>query len=204
MKDRTGSSKIGVNEAGPCQQIGPHLTRGRSLGVPKRNIECLDLDRLHEVLDYDPETGHLTWRVGNHGRKPGKRAGCVKSRGYRKISIDGKSYPASNLAWFHFYGVVPENLIDHKNLDKADDSIENLREATPSQNARNQGRNSANTTGFKGVAVFNKQWNRAHFRAHIRVEGRRVFLGLFHTVEEAYAAYCKKAREVHGEFARVE
>ena len=171
--------------------------------VLEHNIKELGLERLREVLDYDPVTGHLIWRVSLSPRGVvGARAGCVKG-GYRKITIDGVSYPASHIAWFHHYGKLPKGLVDHKNRNRDDNWIENLREATNSQNSYNMGRNSANTTGFKGVSKFYNPTNTARFRAQIRVNGKRLFLGLFHTPEEAHEAYRKKAAELHGEFARV-
>lgn len=171
----------------------------------KKNIEeFIDLDRLQEVMDYDPETGWLTWRVGNHGRKPGKRAGSLKKNGYRRITIDNVSFPASHVAWYHFYGVAPEgDVLDYKNLDKDDNRIENLREATYSENSRNIGRRSSNTTGLKGAARFNSPRNLKKYRASIRVDGRRIHLGQFSTPEEAHEAYSKKVAEFHGAFGRV-
>lgn len=169
----------------------------------KRNIDELSLDRLREVLDYDPKTGALTWRVRLGPMcKFGQTAGVIKG-GYRRIAIDGRSYTASHLAWFHFYGIPPIGLVDHKNGDKTDQSIENLRPATHSQNSMNQGRNKNNTTGFKGVAVFNKPGEPTRFRASIRANRKRIFLGIFDTPEEAYEVYCNAAKEHHGEFARV-
>lgn len=172
------------------------------VGADCRNIHALSLRRLREVLDYNPETGVLSWLVRLSPRcKIGQPAGVVK-KGYRKISIDGRSYPASHLAWFHFYGVAPDDIVDHENLDKDDNRIANLREATESQNATNRPRSSLNTTGFKGVAVYNKQYTRAKYRSSIRVNKKRIFLGLFHTPEEAYEAYCQAAAKHHGAFAR--
>ncbi len=170
-----------------------------------RKIADLDIDRLQEVLDYDPETGILTWRIRTGPMcKFDVPAGHVRrSSGYRVIRIDGKEYYAHQLAWLHFYGVPPEGDLDHRNTKRADNGIGNLREATRTQNACNRNRSSTNTTGFKGVARFNNRYTRAKYRSSIRLNGKRIFLGLFHTPEAAYEAYCKKARELHGEFHRV-
>lgn len=177
----------------------------KSVAMLMRKLEQLDLDRLHEVLDYDPETGVFTWRVrlSPRGLK-GKPAGCVsKENGYRYIVIDKVKWPAHHLAWYHFYGVPATDELDFKNLKKDDIRIENLRQASRELNARNMRRNSSNTTGFKGVAKFYNPGNKARYRSLIRVGDKRIFIGLFHTPEEAYEAYCKKAKELHGEFARL-
>lgn len=169
----------------------------------KQNIDQLDVDRLHEVLDYDPETGWLVWRVGNHGRKPGKRAGGLKVDGYRRINIDGRSYVASHLAWLHFYQAPPKgNVVDFKDGDRDNTRINNLREATFSENSRNIGRRRNNSTGLKGVSVFNSDRNLKHYRSTITIDGKRIHLGLFATPEEAHEAYCKKVAELHGEFGK--
>lgn len=39
------------------------------------------------------------------------------------------------------------------------------------------------------------------WRAEIFFEGKRKSLGRFKSPDEAYAAYCKAAKELHGEFA---
>ena len=55
---------------------------------------------------------------------------------------------------------------------------------------------------MKGVQPFNSDRNLKKFRASIRDnEGKRIHLGQFDTAEKAYRAYCKKARELRGEFA---
>jgi hypothetical protein len=40
------------------------------------------------------------------------------------------------------------------------------------------------------------------WRAEITVNGKTYKLGSYPTPEEAHAAYCAKAKELHGEFAR--
>jgi hypothetical protein len=168
-----------------------------------KKLAALDIDRLHEVLDYDPETGVLSWRVMLSPRcKIGKPAGKTSLLGYRKISIDRVEYPAHHLAWFHFYEEPAEQELDFKNLDKTDLRIENLRLATRSQNACNKRMSPHNTTGLKGAYRFNSDRNLKKYRSSIRVDGKKVHLGQFATPEEAHEAYCKMAKELYGEFAR--
>jgi hypothetical protein len=153
------------------------------------------LARLREVLHYDPATGIFTWRVALSPRGPvGTRAGTVKSDGYRKIGIDGKTYGEHRLAWLYHYGVEPAGPIDHRNTLKFDNRIANLREVTSSQNATN--RNPR--TKFKGV-----RFQAGRYHASIRTgDGQRPYLGSFATAEGAFAAYCRKAEEFHGEYRR--
>ena len=169
----------------------------------RRNIADLSLERLREVLSYDPVTGRLAWRLRLGPMcKFGGSAGVMKGN-YRRIAIDGRSYTASHLAWFHYYGVRPAALIDHRNGNASDNRIENLREATYSQNSQNIGVRRNSSTGLKGAQRFNRPGQRARFRSTITVNRKRIFLGLFHTAEEAHAAYCAKAAELHGEFKRI-
>jgi len=170
-----------------------------------RNIDDLSLARLREVLDYDPETGVLTWRLRLSPKcRLGDPAGQIGAQGYRKIRLDGKYYPASHLAWFHYYGEAPSRLVDHKDRDKSNDRIENLRLATSSENARNRKRSSLSTTGLKGASRFNSPRNAKKFRSTITVDGKRIHLGQFDTAEEAHAAYAEKVAELHGEFGRTD
>lgn len=174
--------------------------------MPNRSdaIHSLDLDRLQEVLDYDPETGVFSWRIRIGPRcKLGQPAGCIKTQGYRRIAIDGVSYTASHLAWYHFYGEPSDSDLDHKDRNKDNNRISNLRKATFSQNSMNIGRLVTNTSGFKGVSKFSFN-TRKKWRAQIRQNGKRFYLGAFDTPEEAYAAYCAKAAELHGKFMRLE
>lgn len=161
-------------------------------------IHELDLDRLQEVLDYDAEAGLLKWRVRTSPRAaPGAVAGTIKADGYRHIGIDGKSYMAHQLVWFHVKGEPPEDELDFINGDGSDTRIENLRPASRAENTWNA-RRPKNTTGYRGVYKFHNRYN-----AKIRHQGKKIFLGTFATAEEAYEAYCKKAKELHGKFARL-
>lgn len=95
---------------------------------------------------------------------------------------------------------APKNLqIDHINNDKLDNRKANLRICTQAENARNRPRPSNNKSGFKGVI-----W-REHtkgFSASIVRDGKRTYLGYFHTAEDAARAYNRAAIEKHGEFKK--
>lgn len=88
--------------------------------------------------------------------------------------------------------------VDHVNGNPLDNRMSNLRVCTLSENQHNQGRNSRNTSGFKGVDFHKGSW-----RARIKLRGVRKELGHFPTPELAYEAYCKAAEILHGEFRRV-
>jgi hypothetical protein len=89
--------------------------------------------------------------------------------------------------------------VDHRDGHGLNNRKKNLRVATHAQNERNQRLNSANTSGFKGASFHAgaRRW-----QAHIRVDGRRHYLGLFDTPEAAHAAYTAASAEFHGEFGR--
>jgi hypothetical protein len=172
--------------------------------MTRRNIEKLTIDRLREVLAYNPETGELTWRKRTGPMcNLGGIAGCVKKDGYRKITVDGAICNASQLAWFHYHGTPAPGLLDHKNGIRSDNRIANLRPATYSQNSQNIAVRANNSSGLKGASKFYNPNNRAKFRSSITVNKKRIFLGLFMTAEAAHEAYCRAARELHGEFFRI-
>jgi hypothetical protein len=90
--------------------------------------------------------------------------------------------------------------IDHKNCNSLDNRRHgNLRFSTRGQNMANIRRHRDNKSGFKGVFPYPYG-----FRARIMRSGKMIDLGCFRTAQEAHSAYCLKARELFGEFARFE
>ena len=153
---------------------------------------------LHELFEY--VDGGLYWKVnrGKHKTK-GKRAGCQRPDGYRIVSINDVKIIEHRLVFLMHHGYLP-NYIDHIDGDKSNNRVENLREATPSQNQFNKGPTALNTSGFKGVSFYK---GRKKWWARINIQGKKKHLGYFNTPEEAFAAYCAAAGEVHGEFVNV-
>ena len=155
--------------------------------------------RVRELLDYNPETGELRWKVLTSNRaKIGDVAGCSNTPdGYRRIGVDGKMYLAHRLAWLHTHGHFPD-ILDHVNCVRSDNRLTNLRPATIYQNNMNRPRNSNNSSGIKGVS-FHKPSGK--WRADIMVHGKNYHLGTFKTIEEATAARQGAAALAFGEFA---
>jgi hypothetical protein len=99
---------------------------------------------LHDLFDYDPETGILTYKSGILPRytwnrcRAGKRAGFVHSDGYRVVRINQcHQLREHRVIWAFVYGTWPKDLIDHINGNKLDNRLSNLREITNEENLFN-------------------------------------------------------------------
>jgi hypothetical protein len=89
--------------------------------------------------------------------------------------------------------------VDHINRDATlDDREENLRIATHTQNGYNQGMRITNASGFKGVS-WDKE--RSKWLAQIRINGKKIYLGRFNSLEAAAQAYNEPALKYHKQFA---
>lgn len=94
--------------------------------------------------------------------------------------------------------------IDHRDRDGLNNTRSNLRFASHHSNRGNSTPRYDNVSGFKGVAIFNSHGKRTkQWRAQIGYHGRTIHLGLFLDPAEAARAYDAKARELFGEFARL-
>lgn len=169
---------------------------------------------LKSRLDYDPETGVMTWRergseshVGRYDvRLAGKVAGTLNHKGYRvvRLTIDGalQGYSSHRLIWMIAYGEDPgENQIDHINGVRDDNRLANIRIATQSENQKNVPAKITNESGYKNVSRRNDS---GLYRARITVDGGRVHLGDYATAEEAGSVARKAMIDHYGEFARLD
>ena len=151
----------------------------------------LTQERLKELLHYDPETGVFTrLKTINYNAKQGFMAGW-NNRGYKQISIDGKKYKTSRLAWLYMEGYFPENDIDHIDRIKDNDRWENLRHVSQQCNTRNCSIKNTNKSGITGVSIFNRD---RRWVASITINGKQIHLGLF--VNKTDAARARWQAEV--------
>lgn len=110
--------------------------------------------------------------------------GCVTKDGYRQVNINNKIYQHHRLVYFihnpewDIHNSSTDNMIDHIDRNQLNNSIENLRVATNTQNQWNR--------DVKGYC-FNKASGK--YRAQIRVDGKLKHLGLFVNEDDARNAY---------------
>jgi hypothetical protein len=114
--------------------------------------------------------------------------------------FDSKIYLAHRLAFLYMIGRWPEADTDHVNLNRSDCRWSNLREATRAQNLQNKGRIKTNTSGFPGVHFYKRTNNWA---VKIEVNGKKIQIYGFDTIEAAVQARSELVKKYHGEFARL-
>lgn len=162
----------------------------------KLQVSAELLAEMKEYLSYDPETGHFTWIKKRKAQSvAGDLAGSLEKSGYIRIGFKGDVYNAHRLAWLFYYGIMPKDLIDHKNGNRSDNWITNLRECSNKENQQNQQKAQIdNKTGMLGVC-WDSYNNR--YKAAIKVDGKIRNLGNFNTPEEAHKKYLEEKRKVH-------
>ena len=150
-----------------------------------------------KTLDYDQKTGVLTWKSRSdrgsdwNAKCAGKVAGTITPWGYRRVTFDGVKVLAHRIVWFLEKGNWPTGELDHKNGDRLDNRITNLREASQAQNQQN--RSAKGRHGMIGASPLpNGRWV-----ARIGVNRRTINLGCHGTQAEAHAAYLRAKRRLH-------
>ena len=154
----------------------------------------ITVERLREVLHYDPVTGVFTWKTRTGPRnKPGMTANARSVRGYFDITIDGRKYVSHRLAWLYMHGEWPKGEIDHINGRRDDNRWSNLRDVSRALNMQNRRTaSSLNSTKLLGVSRHGARW-----RARIQVDGVVQRLGTYDSPEAAHEAYLLAKRQLH-------
>lgn len=143
-------------------------------------------EQLKKIVHYDPDTGIFTRLHRPYGCRvlDWQNFGTTHNAGYLHVCINYDKYLLHRLAWLYVHGYMPKE-IDHINKNKRDNRIKNLREVTRQQNKLNQGPQSNNTSGYRGI----------DFLAHLgkyRVRVAKEHLGLFESIEDAIAVRNKR------------
>jgi len=143
--------------------------------------EALSKTELRDLLRYDHKTG-MFWRKSRTSNRidMNKPAGYVcKSGGYVHIHLKGTSYLAHRLVFLYVYGTWPREEVDHIDGDRSNNTLQNLREVTGTENHKNMKGKPGCVLGVRWMKGRNK------WRARITHKGVETHLGMFSSYEEA-------------------
>jgi len=123
------------------------------------------------------------------------------SNGYAESWIDSKKVL---LHRFLIAKEIPKGMqIDHKNGNKLDNRLDNLRIVTQQQNRFNSKPNKNRSSIYKGVYQDNRPNRKKKMYAYISHNGIRYSLGSYYTQKDAAMAYDKEAIKLFGEYANL-
>lgn len=144
--------------------------------------------------------GALYWQIDrNYKSKKDTRAGHLgKLHRYRTVKIKNKSIAEHRAIFLMHYGYLPE-FIDHIDGNNLNNRIENLREATCSQNQYNAKLRKDSGSGIKNV-----RWHKAtqKWTVVIRINKKETYFGIYDDIELAELVAIEARNKFHKEFAR--
>ena len=124
---------------------------------------------------------------------------------YNWYDMKGYACALSNGVTIYMHRVlmdVPKEMeVDHIDSNKSNNLRSNLRVCTHKENSRNTNKQRNNTTStYKGVS-YDK--SRKKWEAYIMTNDRKYHLGRYETEKEAALKYNIKAKELFGEYAKI-
>lgn len=154
-----------------------------------------------EYLKYDETSPSCLRWIKKLGYKIniGDVAGRLNNRNYYQTCFDGKDYKNHRIIFFLHYGYCPD-CIDHINTDRTNNKINNLREATRSDNNCNSKIRKNNTSGHKNVSLQSGKYWRVQINKFETIVVSKLFpLDQF----QQACDYSDEQRQIiHGNFAR--
>jgi inorganic pyrophosphatase len=148
---------------------------------------------LHQLFDYKDNC--LVWKINRGSNQmTGKKAGSQLKNGYWHIRINKKAIYTHRAVFLYHYGFLPET-IDHIDGNPSNNAVENLREATQSQNNRNRKR-KLNKYGQHGITLLKgKYW-----MPKLQVDKKLIYVGVYKNLDDAKTAYENAVKKYCGDF----
>jgi len=144
---------------------------------------------------FKSETFYKRWNTNNSNQS----AGCILGNGYYYSRLDKNRYPNHRIV-FAIYNNTTDfqnKQIDHIDGNVLNNSPENLRLVTASQNQFNRKKQKNNSSGHKNISFVKKL---SKYRCAMQINGEDIYIGLFDTVEDAIIARDFKFKQLVGEF----
>jgi len=138
---------------------------------------------------YYYDEGKLRYRVSFNRCVAGEEAGCTDGRGYKRVSVGLSKMLVHRVIWFLHHNFWPSS-IDHIDRNKENNSIDNLRVCSYSENKRNVVYNTNSGVRLKGC-----KWE-----CYAGVNNKYVYLGRFSSEKEAKDARESYLKKLYGDF----
>lgn len=110
-----------------------------------------------------------------------------------RLKLDKVAMILARVLWFMHYKEPPRGVIDHRNGNTKDHSINNLREVTLKVN--NENRKVGNETGLPGVYLREDKYGNLIFRCQGTDSAGKRWSRVFSTVKYGYEAALRMAKE---------
>lgn len=149
-----------------------------------------------EAFEY--RDGELFWKIRPANRvQAGDKVGWLdKNATYLRLFYKGKKVLVHRVIYLLHHGYLPD-CVDHIDRNPLNNRIENLREATKSQNSCNKKVRIDNGSGIKNVTLYKPT---GKWLVKICVGGKPKHIGYFTDIEEAKIAAENAGKLYHGQF----
>ena len=155
-------------------------------------MTTLDIAELRNQLRYDPDTGEFWWTVPHHKRQMNRPVGSYDRDGYKRIFYNKRLFALHRLAFYFMTGSMPLHCVDHINGVRDDNRWCNLRLATRAENMQNKKKQTNTVSQYPGLSFHAGKW-----QCNIGFNNKRIYLGRYHTEEDAALAYILVKQRLH-------